>query len=579
MTINELPADPFREGAWAVPGADPAPFPEGGVAAAAAAAGPAPGGSPGTGDGMPADSGAIVPDDGWAVPGTGPAPLPDGSGDGAGDGAGSGAVALAGLREALRGWSDTIQAQPPGRHALAGLLRGLEKLSVEVQRAQVIAARAAEDEQITLLGAAPGPGGRAEYRDTSDYLAKELHIPRSEARARLEAARKLLPRTSLTGEPLPARYEAAAAAVHAGRLSVPAALQLTRRVEKAAPTARTRPGGGTAELAAMEDSLVQTVLQDGPATMHQVADTWTLFLDPDGREPSEETKRALQGLFYQGRSQNLHVFKLVTDDAQAEQLFSVCAPAANPRTGPRTAPHDADGAGDTKAHSTETSDTADAASDPAPTAAADVEGEPAEAPADGRTRAQHQLEGLVNAVGIALSTNKLPRNGGNRPQVMVTIDYQTLLGELATMGTQRSEAVHAGLVSPAQIRRLACEAELIPVVLGSAGQVLDAGRSERLFTEEQRKILYARDRGCTAPGCTTPASGTEAHHITWWSRGGTTDIDNGALCCPFHHHLVHDGGWQITMINNAPYWIPPPHIDPARRPQRNTYFHPQATPT
>jgi len=197
--------------------------------------------------------------------------------------------------------------------------------------------------------------------------------------------------------------------------------------------------------------------------------------------------------------------------------------------------------------------------------------------ADPRSRAQKLLEGLLNGCRIALKTNKLPRNGGNRPQVMVSIDYQTLLGQVAELGHRRSEAAYNGLINARHIRRLACDADLIPVVLGSAGQVLDAGRAERLFTEEQRKILYARDRGCTAPGCTIPADGCEAHHVQWWSRGGPTSIDNGALACPFHHHLAHEGDWEIQMINHVPYWIPPPHADPHQRPRRNTYFHPQTT--
>jgi hypothetical protein len=105
--------------------------------------------------------------------------------------------------------------------------------------------------------------------------------------------------------------------------------------------------------------------------------------------------------------------------------------------------------------------------------------------------------------------------------------------------------------------------------------VLDAGRAERLFTEDQRRILYARDRGCTAPGCAVPADGCEAHHVWWWSRGGPTDIDNGALACAFHHHLAHAGDWEIEVIRGVPYWIPPAHADPSRRPLRNTYFHPE----
>ncbi|MFB0836358.1 DUF222 domain-containing protein, partial [Arthrobacter halodurans] len=83
-------------------------------------------------------------------------------------------------------------------------------------------------------------------------------------------------------------------------------------------------------------------------------------------------------------------------------------------------------------------------------------------------------------------------------------------------GLMVSEAALGGTVHPNAIRRLACGADLIPVVLGTAGQVLDAGRAARLFSEDQHRVLYARDRGCTAPGCTVPAAGCEAHHVRWW---------------------------------------------------------------
>ncbi|MDR7083864.1 hypothetical protein J2X01_003164, partial [Arthrobacter ginsengisoli] len=66
----------------------------------------------------------------------------------------------------------------------------------------------------------------------------------------------------------------------------------------------------------------------------------------------------------------------------------------------------------------------------------------------------------------------------------------------------------------------------------------------------------------------------EAHHIDYWSRGGTTGTENGVLLCSHHHHAIHKEQWTIQLQSGVPWFIPPPHIDPRRQPRRNYYFHP-----
>jgi hypothetical protein len=95
------------------------------------------------------------------------------------------------------------------------------------------------------------------------------------------------------------------------------------------------------------------------------------------------------------------------------------------------------------------------------------------------------------------------------------------------------------LLSPQVLRRVACDAALVPYVLGSAGEDLDLGRVVRLFTRAQRRRLWRRDRGCPYPGCTAPASWARAHHVRHWADGGASDLDNAALLCQRHHTVVH----------------------------------------
>ena len=95
------------------------------------------------------------------------------------------------------------------------------------------------------------------------------------------------------------------------------------------------------------------------------------------------------------------------------------------------------------------------------------------------------------------------------------------------------------LLPPEVLRRVACEAALVPHVLGTAGEVVDLGRVARLFTRAQRRLLWRRDRGCSYPGCTAPASWARAHHVWHWADGGPSDVDNAALLCQRHHTVVH----------------------------------------
>ena len=124
------------------------------------------------------------------------------------------------------------------------------------------------------------------------------------------------------------------------------------------------------------------------------------------------------------------------------------------------------------------------------------------------------------------------------------------------------------------MRKLACDADIIPVVLGGEGQVLDIGRASRVFPPHVRKALVTRDQGCAFPQCTIPAPWCEAHHVDYWSRGGSTGTDNGTLLCTHHHHLIHKEQWSVRMRSGIPWFIPPPHVDPGRAPRRNTYFRP-----
>ncbi|MFC7485733.1 DUF222 domain-containing protein [Knoellia sp. CPCC 206453] len=105
----------------------------------------------------------------------------------------------------------------------------------------------------------------------------------------------------------------------------------------------------------------------------------------------------------------------------------------------------------------------------------------------------------------------------------------------------------ATMLSPAIVRHLACDADIIPVVFGSDGELLDLGRAVRLFAKKQRRALWHRDKMCTYPGCDMPAGWVKIHHLIHWVDGGDSDLANAALLCQRHHTLVHDKRFIATV--------------------------------
>ncbi|MGH1561993.1 DUF222 domain-containing protein [Mumia sp. DW29H23] len=171
----------------------------------------------------------------------------------------------------------------------------------------------------------------------------------------------------------------------------------------------------------------------------------------------------------------------------------------------------------------------------------------------------------------------LPRSsygnhGGVSAALMVTIDEDALRGRIERAGTTS----HGTRISPTELRLIACNAEILPAVLGRDGRVLDVGRSRRLFTTAQRLALAHRDGGCAFPGCDRPPGWCEAHHANPWSTGGSTNLAEGVLVCATDHRRLHHGGWEVRIAEDGqPEFISPARIDPLRLPQRNDRWRPR----
>jgi Domain of unknown function (DUF222) len=119
--------------------------------------------------------------------------------------------------------------------------------------------------------------------------------------------------------------------------------------------------------------------------------------------------------------------------------------------------------------------------------------------------------------------------------VVVTIEQSHLDNLLAAAGLDTGERLSAG-----EARRIACNAGILPAVLGGKSVPLDLGRTHRLFTENQQIALGLEHKTCIADGCERPFAWCEMHHLDPWALGGRTDLAKGAPLCGFHHRRIHD---------------------------------------
>ena len=162
---------------------------------------------------------------------------------------------------------------------------------------------------------------------------------------------------------------------------------------------------------------------------------------------------------------------------------------------------------------------------------------------------QAAADALVMLADHYSSRKKPPRHGADRPRILVSIDYDTLVGRLGT-----ATLLNTGdRITAREARRLACDADILPLIMGGTSVPLDVGRQRRLFTSTLRQLIIKRDQGCAFPGCDRGPADCEVHHILSWYLGGPTSLSNGVMLCTFHHHLVEpdpkdpNAGWLIRL--------------------------------
>ncbi len=360
--------------------------------------------------------------------------------------------------------------------------------------------------EIDSRGMASGLG----YGSTVALVRAVARVSRGEAQSRIAAATELLPGCGLGGAPVEPKLPATAAAVAEHAIGA-ADVAVIRSV-----LARIPPHVAAARRAEVETQLAHHARTLDAGQLAVLGKRILAYLDQDGPQPKEapETRRWLR---LRDRDGGYELSGWLDREA-GEIVRAALSPLAAPRP------------------------------------ATDTE-------VDLRTAAQRDADALVDLASRALSQGELPTEGGERPQVVVTISLPVLQGRIGTASLALGGPINADIA-----RRIACDAAIIPVVLGARGEPLDIGRASRTVPTAIRRAVIARDGGCAFPGCSIPARWCDIHHVIFWGDGGPTSVGNCVALCGRHHRLVHHSDWRIEMASGIPEFHPPPWLGgPPRR--------------
>ena len=406
---------------------------------------------------------------------------------------------------------------------------------------------------------------------TSELLRQTLRLSPREARTRTDRARDLGPNRAVTGEPLPPLYPHTAEAFAAGAISA----EHTQVIRRALADIERIDDLEAGALDIAEKLLVEAAHADPPRLVAELGARLRDRLDPDGPEPREAEVERKRGLDLRPRPDGSYDVKGRLTGEVGTKWATILDPLSEPQ--------------------------------PA------AEGVP-----DDRTAGQRRHDAFGECADRLLRSGTLPSAGGAPVTVLVTIDWRDYLraygitpdlpqpagvpptgnrgpwlrppwepdsdappwqtgdpraGHAADAAPGHALSGHGGVLSLRRLLLETCEAQVATIVTNDTGGVLAFGITRRRASPAQRLALAARDAGCSFPECTRPAAWCEAHHVVPWQLGGPTDLANLCLLCSFHHHQFEGRGWTVVMVDGHPEWIPPPWLDPAQRPRRNTAHH------
>ena len=390
---------------------------------------------------------------------------------------------------------------------------------------------------LDLVGSVDRSRDPALAGSAAKVIADVVRITPTEARRRIRDAGQLQSRSTLTGQSLPPALPATAKAWDAGLLDIEH-LRTIQKFIKDLPD-----DVDPADVENAEQFLAEKATVLRPDQLEKVADRLAVKLNPDGKF-SDEYRAAQRGFQWCGRQRpdGMSIARLVATPELRAMLEAWLAKFAAPgMCNP---------------------------ADEIPT----VAGEPTQSAQDSDTRtpAQRQHDGIAALVRGQLGDPKLGRHNG----LPVTVIVSTTLEQLQA-GAGVAVTGAGSLLPMRDLIRMAGHAwHYLCVFDDHSRRPIYLGRSRRIASPDQRIVLHARDRGCTAPGCDMPGYLCEVHHVDEWAAGGQTDVDTLTFACGAHHRLIKPGGWSTRKRKDGTVeWRPPPQIPLGSG--TNDYHHPE----
>jgi hypothetical protein len=357
---------------------------------------------------------------------------------------------------------------------------------------------------------------------TTAVLARNLlRISSPEANSRVANAHSCGAQTSLTGETLPPIYPLVAAAQRAGTMSRQQANIACSTIDRLPAQAQLERGTW------VENLMVDQAAVLDPGALRKVADHVRESFDPDGGPGPDYRDRTREFRLSRRPDGSSHVSGDTTAEL-SEYLLTLFDTLAKPA--------------------------------PEPGAMKDT-----------RSVGQRQHDALLDALKLLFRADLLPDAGGVTTTIVLTTSAENWINNTGT--TQTGHGVQ--VPTPEAKKWAAGDAQVIAVALNQLKAVIAYSDKHRLFTENQRFAMTARDKGCAFPGCDSPPQKCESHHVTEWQETHHTSVDNGMLLCSFNHRNFEQAGWRGIMINGIPHFIPPRWLDPEQKPLRNRTHDPE----
>jgi Domain of unknown function (DUF222) len=365
-------------------------------------------------------------------------------------------------------------------------------------------------------------------------LANRLRITRAEASRRIHDAADLGERRALNGEALPPVLEATAAAQRNGEIGA-GHVAVIRSFWHRLPDfvdIETRHKA--------EAQLARLAAEHRPDELARLADTLTDCLNPDGDFTDiDRAKRRGLTIGKQDLDGMSPISGYLTPEARAT-IDAVFAKLAAP--GMCNSDDD----------------------EPC------VSGTPSQAAIQGDTRSlgQRNHDAVLALARAALASGELGQHNGLPASIIVTTTLQEL-----EKGAGRGLTGGGTVLPMSDVIRLGSHAHHYLAIFDK-GKALALYHTKRLASPAQRIVLYAKDRGCSFPGCDVPGYLCEAHHCNRYATNPVTDVNDLTFGCGPNHKLAEQGWTTRKNAHGDTEWIPPAHLDRGQS-RVNTFHHPE----